>query len=82
MPSKGVSLSIADAKVDTFRKLTKLSWNFFVRNFKQKSQKADFQRMSQQKLFNDYLQFGMYMLQNMFFAYFDGISFAINTPDG
>ena len=41
--SKGVSLSIADAKVDTFYKLTKHYWNFFVRIFKRKSQNTDFQ---------------------------------------
>ena len=31
--SQGVSLSIADAKVDTFKLLTKHYWNFFYKNF-------------------------------------------------
>ena len=43
LASQGVSLSIADAKVDTFYKLTKHSWNFFARFFNTKSQKADLQ---------------------------------------
>ena len=33
LPSQGVSLSIADAKVDTFSKLTKHSWDFFQEKF-------------------------------------------------
>ncbi|MBR5846919.1 MAG: hypothetical protein IKY72_03865, partial [Bacteroidaceae bacterium] len=45
-PSQGVSLSIADAKVDTFCKLTKHSRNFFSRFFNEISQYADFQRES------------------------------------
>ena len=34
---KGVSLSIADAKVDTFQLLTKSYYNFFSRKWKEKS---------------------------------------------
>ena len=44
LPSQEVSLSIADAKVDTFYKLTKHSWNFFTENFNKNLQNADFQR--------------------------------------
>ena len=35
LPSQGVSLSIADAKVDTFYILTKRYENFFITIFKQ-----------------------------------------------
>ena len=40
---QGVSLSIADAKVDTFILLTKHSWKFFTDFFNRKSQKIDLQ---------------------------------------
>ena len=51
MQSQGVSLSIADAKVDTFYKLTKQYWNFFSRFFNEISQYADFQRESRKGIF-------------------------------
>ena len=41
--SQGVSLSIADAKVDTFKLLTKHYNNFFTEIFNKKMQGADFQ---------------------------------------
>ena len=40
---QGVSLSIADAKVDTFKLLAKQSGDFFSRKIEEKSQLADFQ---------------------------------------
>ena len=60
-----MSLSIADAKVDTFYKLTKHSWNFFARFFNTKSQKADLQELSNTKNSQNYVQIGIYMLQNI-----------------
>ena len=67
LPSQGVSLSIADAKVDTFILLTKHYHNFFTRFFNNKSQNADLQT----KLRNDgsekHMDFARYMLQNMKF---------------
>ena len=65
LPSQGVSLSIADAKVDTFYKLTKHSWNFFARFFNTKSQKADLQELSNTKNLQKCTQIGIYMLQNI-----------------
>ena len=66
-PSQGVSLSIADAKVDTFCKLTKHSRNFFSRFFNGFSQCADFQRESRKGNFREDGKIGIYMLQNMVF---------------
>ena len=60
-----MSLSIADAKVDTFYKLTKHSWNFFARFFNTKSQKADLQELSNTKNLQKCTQIGIYMLQNI-----------------
>ena len=67
-PSQGVSLSIADAKVDTFCKLTKHSRNFFSRFFNEISQYADFQRESWEGFFREDRKIGIYMLQNMVFG--------------
>ena len=72
-PSQGVSLSIADAKVDTFCKLTKHSRNFFSRFFNEISQYADFQRESWEGNFQEGGEIGIYMLQNMVFGGFWGI---------
>ncbi|MBR5847091.1 MAG: hypothetical protein IKY72_04760, partial [Bacteroidaceae bacterium] len=72
-PSQGVSLSIADAKVDTFCKLTKHSKNFFSRFFNGFSQCADFQRESWEGNFREDRKIGIYMLQNMVFRGFWGI---------
>ena len=69
-PSQGVSLSIADAKVDTFCKLTKHSRNFFSRFFNEISQYADFQRESWDGNFREDRKIGIYMLQNMVFRGF------------
>ncbi|MBR5847556.1 MAG: hypothetical protein IKY72_07160, partial [Bacteroidaceae bacterium] len=69
-PSQGVSLSIADAKVDTFCKLTKHSRNFFSRFFNEISQCADFQRESREGIFREDRKIGIYMLQNMVFGKF------------
>ena len=66
-PSQGVSLSIADAKVDTFYKLTKHSKNFFVIIFKQKSQKADFQTELTKGTLDTVVRIATYMLQNIIF---------------
>ena len=49
-PSQGVSLSIADAKVDTFYKLTKHSWKFFV-SFFNKNYKSLIFKECNEKLF-------------------------------
>ena len=67
-PSQGVSLSIADAKVDTFYKLTKHSWNFFSRFFNEISQYADFQMVSREGSFREDRKIDIYMLQNMVFG--------------
>ena len=67
-PSQGVSLSIADAKVDTFCKLTKHSRNFFSRFFNGFPQYADFQRESLKGDFREDREIVIYMLQNMFFG--------------
>ena len=72
LPSQGVSLSIADAKVDTFCKLTKHSRNFFSRFFNEISQYADFQRESWEGIFRKDRKIGIYMLQNMVFGGFWG----------
>ena len=63
-----MSLSIADAKVDTFCKLTKHSRNFFSRFFNEISQYADFQRESWDGNFREDRKIGIYMLQNMVFG--------------
>ena len=64
-PSQGVSLSIADAKVDTFYKLTKHYWNFFTRKFTTKAQCTDLQELHNAGIFNNRWRIGIYMLQNM-----------------
>jgi hypothetical protein len=49
-----VSLSIADAKVDTFQLLTKSYYNFFSRFFEEKSQSTDLQALHVLGYFNIY----------------------------
>jgi len=51
--TQGVSLSIADAKVDTLNKLTKSYSNFFMRKFKQKTQYTDLQTKPNERNFNN-----------------------------
>ena len=60
---QGVSLSIADAKVDTFILLTKHSWKFFMRFFKPKSQNADSQRPIKPRYHYGDDRFATYTLQ-------------------
>ena len=62
---QGVSLSIADAKVDTFQLLTKSYYNFFSRFFEEKSQSTDLQALHVLGYFNIYGRIDKYMLQNM-----------------
>ena len=62
--SQGVSLSIADAKVDTFCKPTKHYWNFFITIFTRNSQYADLQAWRERGDFNGGKGIGIYMLQN------------------
>jgi hypothetical protein len=62
---KGVSLSIADAKVDTFQLLTKSYYNFFSRFFEEKSQSTDLQALHILGYFNIYGRIDKYMLQNI-----------------
>ena len=62
---KGVSLSIADAKVDTFQLLTKSYYNFFSRKCKEKSQSTDLQALFFLGNFKIYTKIDKYMLQNM-----------------
>ena len=63
LPSQGVSLSIADAKVDTFILLTKHSWKFFMRFFQPKSQNADYQRPIGLRCHYSNGRFAIYTLQ-------------------
>ena len=63
LASQGVSLSIADAKVDTFYVLTKQYKNFFKRKFKQFSQVADFQYRVILEHFEQLPQFDISALQ-------------------
>ena len=60
-----MSLSIADAKVDTFILLTKHSSNFFTRFFNNKSQNADLQTKLRNEGSEESMDFVRYMLQNM-----------------
>ena len=60
-----MSLSIADAKVETFYILTKHYCHFFLRNLQEKIQVADFQHMPILRFFNKYEHFDKYMLQNI-----------------
>jgi hypothetical protein len=60
-----VSLSIADAKVDTFQLLTKSYYNFFSRFFEEKSQSTDLQALHILGYFNIYGRIDKYMLQNI-----------------
>ena len=62
---QGVSLSIADAKVDTFQLLTKSYYNFFSRFFEEKSQSTDLQALHVLGYFNIYDWIDKYMLQNI-----------------
>mgnify|MGYP003308454184 CR=1 FL=1 len=62
---QGVSLSIADAKVDTFQLLTKSYYNFFSRKCKEKSQTTDFQILFFLGNFKIYTKIDKYMLQNI-----------------
>ena len=62
---QGVSLSIADAKVDTFQLLTKSYYNFFSRFFEEKSQSTDLQALFFLGNFKIYTKIDKYMLQNM-----------------
>ena len=54
LTSQGVSLSIADAKVDTFSILAKHYYNFFSRKIKQITQVADFQDESVLRKFGNF----------------------------
>ena len=63
--SQGVSLSIADAKVDTFNDPTKHYGNFFTTIFTRKSQCADLQQCRRGRNFNSLEGIGICMLQNM-----------------
>ena len=69
-PSQGVSLSIADAKVDTFKLLTKQSRDFFSRKIEEKSQLADFQDYQFYESLQAFSKSAISMLQNIFFRYF------------
>ena len=62
---QGVSLSIADAKVDTFQLLTKSYYNFFSSFFQEKSQTTDLQALFFLGNFKIYTKIDKYMLQNM-----------------
>ena len=71
--SQGVSLSIADAKVDTFNDPTKHYGNFFTTIFTRKSQCADLQQCRRGRNFNSLEGIGICMLQNMEKCNFCGI---------
>ena len=60
-----MSLSIADAKVDTFKLLTKHYENFFMGKFTPKSQTADSQETADYTIINNYDKIDIYVLQNM-----------------
>ena len=64
-PSQGVSLSIADAKVDTFKLLTKQSRDFFSRKIEEKSQLADFQDYQFYESLQAFSKSVISMLQNI-----------------
>ena len=63
--SQGVSLSIADAKVDTFYILAKHYCHFFLPKCEEKSQVSDFQETCILGVFKIYKEIDKYMLQNM-----------------
>ena len=63
--SQGVSLSIADAKVDTFYILTKHYWDFFSRKMQEKLQSTDFQIGAVLGNFKILERIDKYMLQNI-----------------
>ena len=67
---QGVSLSIADAKVDTFQLLTKQSGDFFSRKIEEKSQLADFQDYQSYESLQAFSKIVISMLQNIFFRHF------------
>ena len=60
-----MSLSIADAKVDTFILLTKHYHNFFTRFFNNKPQNADLQIKLKNDGSEESMDFVRYVLQNM-----------------
>ena len=62
---QGVSLSIADAKVDTFQLLTKQSGDFFSRKIEEKSQLADFQDYQSYESLQAFSKSAISMLQNI-----------------
>ena len=62
---KGVSLSIADAKVDTFYIPAKHYCHFFYQKCEGKSQNTDFQETCILEIFKFYKEIDKYMLQNM-----------------
>ena len=63
--SQGVSLSIADAKVDTFYILTKHYYYFFLEKIQEKSHCADFQAWRILEIFKNLEEIDKYMLQNI-----------------
>ena len=63
--SQGVSLSIADAKVDTFYILTKHYYHFFSEKIQEISQCADFQAWRILGIFENLEEIDKYMLQNI-----------------
>ena len=63
--SQGVSLSIADAKVDTFYILTKHYYYFFLEKIQEKSQCTDFQAWRILGIFKSLGEIDKYMLQNI-----------------
>ena len=60
-----MSLSIADAKVDTFYILTKHYYYFFSEKNQEKSQCADFQAWRILGIFKNLEEIDKYMLQNI-----------------
>ena len=60
-----MSLSIADAKVDTFYKLAKSYYNFFIIIFTTNTQNADLQAWRKKENFNRVGKIDIYMLQNI-----------------
>ena len=65
-----MSLSIADAKVDTFKLLAKQSGDFFSRKIEEKSQLADFQDYQFYESLQAFSKSVISMLQNIFFSIF------------
>jgi len=63
-----VSLSIADAKVDSFNLTTKLYRNFFDEKNQEKSQNTDLQTKQKIQDFTQIRKNDIFMLQNMVFT--------------